>query len=151
MLLNFILTIITFRTLPGLNKILNETILINNGTTKIETKMSYIIYTRIVAIVLLLTGLVLLHIISLTFFNINYDAFIIDYTTLTLSTNLIPSALRVTSTKTIENKTEIPSPEKQVGGQIVKLIFCIVITLFMLIFINYILTEYLINNLNIVS
>jgi hypothetical protein len=151
MLLNFLLTIITFRTLPGLNKILNETISINNGTTKIETKMSYIIYTRIVAIVLLLTGLVLLHIISLTFFNINYDAFIIDYTTLTLSTNLIPSALRVTSTKTIENKTEIPSPEKQVGGQIVKLIFCIVITLFMLIFINYILTEYLINNLNIVS
>lgn len=58
MLLNFLLTIITFRTLPGLNKILNETISINNGTTIIETKMSYIIYTRIVAIGLLLTGLV---------------------------------------------------------------------------------------------
>lgn len=58
MLLTSILTIITFRTLPGLNKILNEIILTTNGTTKTETKMSYIIYTRIAAIVLLLIGLV---------------------------------------------------------------------------------------------
>ena len=58
MLLNVILTIIIFRTLPGLNKKLNETISGNYGTTIIETKMSYIIYTRIAAIVLLLTGLV---------------------------------------------------------------------------------------------
>ena len=58
MLLNFILTIITFRTLPGLNKILNETISANYGTTIIETKMSYVIYTRIAAVVLLLTGIV---------------------------------------------------------------------------------------------
>ena len=58
MLLNFILTIITFRTFPGLNKLLNETISTNYGSTNIETKMNYIIYTRIAAIVLLLTGIV---------------------------------------------------------------------------------------------
>lgn len=92
MLLNLIATTITFRTLPGLNKVLNEPNSVNYGTTIIETKMNYIIYTRIAAVVLLLTVLVSLHIISLTFFNINYDAFIIDYTSLTLSTNLIPSA-----------------------------------------------------------
>ena len=58
MLLLLILTIITFRTLPELNKKLNETILANYGTTIIETKMSYVIYTRIAAVVLLLTGIV---------------------------------------------------------------------------------------------
>src|ERR1700761_990632 len=58
MLLTSILTIITFRTLPGLNKILNEIILATTGTTKIETKMSYTVYNRIAAIVLLLIGLV---------------------------------------------------------------------------------------------
>jgi NADH:ubiquinone oxidoreductase subunit 2 (subunit N) len=58
MLLTSILTIITFRTLPGLNKILNEIILTNYGTKKIETKMNYIIYTRITAVILLLTALI---------------------------------------------------------------------------------------------
>jgi hypothetical protein len=58
MLLNLILTLITFRTLPELNKNLNETLSENYGTTKIETKMSYVIYTRIAAVVLILTGLV---------------------------------------------------------------------------------------------
>ena len=58
MLLTSILTIITFRTLPGLNKILNEIILTNYGTKKIETKMNYVIYTRITAVILLLTALV---------------------------------------------------------------------------------------------
>ena len=58
MLLTSILTIITFRTLPGLNKILNEINLTNYGTKKIETKMNYIIYTRITAVILLLTALV---------------------------------------------------------------------------------------------
>lgn len=57
MLLNLILSIITFRTLPGLNKTLNETISANFGTTKIETKMNYNIYTRIACVFLLLTGL----------------------------------------------------------------------------------------------
>ena len=51
MLLTSILTIITFRTLPGLNKILNENITTTISTTKIETKMSYIVYTLIVAVV----------------------------------------------------------------------------------------------------
>ena len=42
-----------------INKKLNETILANYGTTiKIETKMNYIIYTRIAAIALLLNGLI---------------------------------------------------------------------------------------------
>ena len=121
MLLNFILTIITFRTLPGLNKILNETISANYGTTIIETKMSYVIYTRIGAVVLLLTGIVSLHIISLTFFNINYDEIIIDYASLTLSTNLIPSAPKTISprpsTKTSRRTT---SPEKLAVGKNVK-------------------------------
>ena len=58
MLLTSILTIITFRTLPGLNKILNEINLTNYGTKKIETKMNYIIYTRITAVILLLTALI---------------------------------------------------------------------------------------------
>jgi hypothetical protein len=58
MLLTSILSIITFRTLPGLNKILNEINLATKGTTKIETKMSYFIYTRIAIIVLVLIGLV---------------------------------------------------------------------------------------------
>src|ERR1700761_2569545 len=53
MLLTSILTIITFRTLPGLNKILNEIILTNYGTKK-----NYIIYTRITAVILLLTALI---------------------------------------------------------------------------------------------
>jgi hypothetical protein len=65
MLLNLILTLITFRTLPELNKKLNETISGNYGTTKIETKISYIIYTRITAVVLLLTGLVSGQVLSL--------------------------------------------------------------------------------------
>jgi hypothetical protein len=58
MLLLLILTIITFRTLPELNKKLNETILANYPTTKIETKMNYVIYTRIAVVALLLNGLV---------------------------------------------------------------------------------------------
>jgi len=58
MLLISIITIITFRTLPGLNKILNDLIKVTFETTKIETKMSYITYTRIAAVVLLLIGLV---------------------------------------------------------------------------------------------
>lgn len=57
MLLTSILTIITFRTLPGLNQILNENIITTISTTKIETKMSYIIYTRITTVVFLLIAL----------------------------------------------------------------------------------------------
>lgn len=57
MLLTSILTIITFRTLPGLNKTLNENITTTISTTKIETKMSYIIYTRITTVVFLLIAL----------------------------------------------------------------------------------------------
>jgi hypothetical protein len=57
MLLNLILSIITFRTLPELNKKLNDPISIYYGTTKLETKMNYIIYTRIAAVALILTGL----------------------------------------------------------------------------------------------
>jgi NADH-ubiquinone oxidoreductase chain 2 len=58
MLLIFILTIIIFRTLPALNKNLNETISVKYGTTIIETKMNYVIYTRIAAVVLVLTGII---------------------------------------------------------------------------------------------
>ena len=58
MLLTSILTIITFRTLPGLNKTLNEIISTTYGTNKIETKLSYVIYTRIAVVILLLIGLV---------------------------------------------------------------------------------------------
>ena len=58
MLTTSILTIITFRTLPELNKKLNEIISATYINKKIETKMSYIIYTRITAIVLLLIGIV---------------------------------------------------------------------------------------------
>lgn len=70
MLLLSILTIITFRTLPVLNKKLNEIILVNYGTEgtamhKIETKMNYIIYTRITAIILLLTGVVSAQLLNL--------------------------------------------------------------------------------------
>ena len=60
-LLLSILTIIIFRTLPGLNKILNEIILANYGNSelnKIETKLNYVIYTRITVVILLLTALV---------------------------------------------------------------------------------------------
>ena len=58
MLLLLILTIITFRTLPGLNKQLNETISANYTNTRIETKMNYVIYTRIAVISLILIGLI---------------------------------------------------------------------------------------------
>lgn len=58
MLLLTILIIITFRTLPGLNKNLNEIILANYGTTTIETKISFVIYSRMAVIVLVLIALI---------------------------------------------------------------------------------------------
>lgn len=57
MLLISILIIITFRTLPGLNKNLNNIILATYGTIKIATKLSFIVYSRIATIILILIGL----------------------------------------------------------------------------------------------
>jgi NADH:ubiquinone oxidoreductase subunit 2 (subunit N) len=65
MLLLALLTIIIFSTLPGLNKIKTEINLATNGTTKTEPKLSYIIYTRIAAVVLLLIGLVSVQVLGL--------------------------------------------------------------------------------------
>jgi|SRR6266849_2904740 len=58
MLLISILTIITLRTLPGLNKNLNEIVLPNYATNYIESRMSHIFYTRVSAVILILTALV---------------------------------------------------------------------------------------------
>ena len=58
MLLISLLTIITLRTLPVLNKNLNEIILPNQATNFIESRMSHIFYTRITVIILILTALV---------------------------------------------------------------------------------------------
>ena len=85
MLLQLITTTIFFRTLPGLNKVLNEPNSVNYGTTIIETKISYF-YTRIVAVILLLLLIVLA---SIHVLDSYYEEFIIDYTSLTLTINSI--------------------------------------------------------------
>jgi hypothetical protein len=79
MLLLLILTIITFRTLPELNKKLNETILANYPTTKIETKMNYVIYTRIAVVALLLNGLVLMQDLVSSFSSLSFFSSLSNY------------------------------------------------------------------------
>jgi NADH-ubiquinone oxidoreductase chain 2 len=58
MLLISLLTIITLRTLPVLNKNLNEIILPKFTTPFLESRMNHIFYIRVTAIVLILTALV---------------------------------------------------------------------------------------------
>jgi hypothetical protein len=58
MLLISILTMITLRTLPVLNKTLNENILPHTQINFIESRMSHIFYSRVSAVVLILTALV---------------------------------------------------------------------------------------------
>lgn len=58
MLLLSIIIIIMLRSFNGLNKNLNENIFKNFGTNKFEVKMSYIFFTRITAIILILTAIV---------------------------------------------------------------------------------------------
>jgi polyferredoxin len=69
MLLISILTLITLRSLPGLNKNLNEMFLKNYGTNKIKIKMSYIFYTRITAVILILTAFISAQFLSLPELN----------------------------------------------------------------------------------
>jgi hypothetical protein len=68
MLLISLLITITVRTLPGLNYKFNEVFLlpISTSTTKIETKLSYTVYTRIASVVLLLISLVSSQLLGLT-------------------------------------------------------------------------------------
>ena len=81
MLLTSILTIIIFRSLSGLNKTLNETISANIGSAiasqqhKIDTKMSYIIYTRITAIILLLTAIISAQVLALPEINEGFSIY----------------------------------------------------------------------------